>query len=74
MMIFLGNSSRWNASFELIACSAPWHSGMRGRAPVAINMVFAVTTLPLASVISCGPVISARSLKIVTSWLSSVLV
>ena len=49
-------------------------SGMRGRAPVAINMVFAVTTLPLASVISCGPVISARSLKIVTSWLSSVLV
>ena len=60
-----GSSSRWNTSFELIACSIPSIRGMTGRAPVAIRILSAVTSLPLASLTELGPVSAARSWKIV---------
>ena len=66
-MIRLGNASRWNVSFELIACSMPGISGIRGRAPVAISIFSAVTSRPPASFRELGPVKTARSRKIVTS-------
>ena len=70
----LGSASRWNASFDVMPCSWPGQDGISGRAPVAMRMTFAVFFAPLARVISCGPVIVARSWKISTLLFSSVCV
>jgi hypothetical protein len=72
MTIRLGNFSRWNTSFELIACSMPSIFGISGRAPVAIRIFLVASDLPDASWTIFGPVRVARSRKISTEWLSSV--